>query len=980
MANKKGKIEKKKKEEKDEKDEKEKKEEDSSDSDQEMEKKEKKEDKKDKKDEKDKTEEKRKNEKSEEIDKKDEKDKNENKNENKNKNKNDNDNDEDKKKKKEEKDEKEKKEENKKESKSDDKKKKENKIDVNDSDLKDPIVEGEKRDTITSGQLIDLLSKLNLDMIQHEIEDVEISAVDLDFFKRNDEIKLEIIEKAECIFDIWKDEPNNRFYFLNKLNLEGRSDHKFRTLDEFLLYLLNEFDRQFEKSCKIIREPKKTFVLSSSVFDPTILGFPLEEMMDPSCTDDNLRRMIVEFCRVPNNLGKTFNSYTMDELEVNECRTNILAYAQNQTVQNVQILEQINLVRLRSERSDIQRLPIIQSWEIRYPFLPCNGFQGVFDEMELASFLRSQYIAHVSSPAVIFKSADPGEMIKDSATSTTKTGFLSNLIATEYKPYMADEIAMFVLSLICPSDVLLEFDFSDVPNFSHEYVGFLSLIAKMFTMYDENGVYTNITRKSLLEIERNIAAWGQSRNVLQRIPNENNDFQLSNYQFSGRHNNNADIQVLQTLGVFNGISGINTRVQPNNFDELAVHFPQIMRRRNYAADEQDFEDFISRSTFDIWPIANAISSFLIRFRNNSWSNIFTSMQRNMLKWFVRLNEYLSVYWYNGFRMRARTAAGRIPANFESYSRNVKISGNTLAYMIRSFTFDIMKPNMDFNDILRFQSSFSRFLLLSKVKTDYVERLIGMMGLQRSFSKKSILELTMKQYPPIQNILVAGLTLNNQGAVYNMVMRYVDQEFEAILEPLVRINERVLTKRGIISNVIIHQLINRCTPEDIDAKLLAKNFLDNFGNARGTNPLNYLNIINLMNNRSLKATLYETVQIDKRILLQIFLPYIYNHEIDSLANQIPIKINDIDHSNNLRKRLEITAVPVTSIALDARNFIYRDNYVKVTTAPEACFIPNFYKNSLIIEIREAFRNPRDIIAPTPFIAKKKFRFVSSFEEK
>lgn len=543
---------------------------------------------------------------------------------------------------------------------------------------------------------------------------------------------------------------------------------------------------------------------------------------------------------------------------------------------------------------------------------------------------------------------------------------------------MADQIAMWVLSLLCPSDVIIEFDFSDISDFSSEYIGFLSLVTKMFTMYDENGVYCNISRKSLLEVEKNVARWASSKGVLERIPEMNDDFSLNNYRFSGRNNNAADINTLNNLRTTNGISGINVGVPPANQDEMVALFPNIMPRRNYAINAQDFELFDTTSTYDVWPVSNAISQFLLRLRNSNWGNVFSSMQRNMLRWFVRLNEYLSVYWYNGFRMRANTSVGRTPGVFESRSWNVKINGNTIAYMIRSFTFDLMRPRMDFVDILRFQSSFVRELTIARCKTEYIERLIGMMRLQRNFSKKAILEMTISDCPPIKQILVAGMALNNQDRVYDLIMRYSNDEFSNVLEPLLRINQIGLIRKGIITDVIIHQVINRCTPEQIRTKLNNGTYLDNFEDLDFINPINYTSIIHLLNTRSLKSTFYETVSNDKRINLKMFLPYMYNHEIDSVSNRVPIEMNEVDSSNNLRKRLQIHTVPVTSVVLDKRDFIYNDNYVGVTTAPEACFIPTALRNNLIIEVREAFSEPMRVISRTPLISKKKFCFVSSFD--
>lgn len=847
--------------------------------------------------------------------------------------------------------------------------------DSNDPDKPTDPIGSDGRDQITAGDLIDILSKLRLESVSHNLDDVDVDAGSLDWFARNDEIVLQVVEKIDCAYSIWKDEPNQRYYFIQKTD---RSEKSFSNLDEMIEFFMSEFDRMWDKSKNILREPKRTMLLEHNIFEPETLGFPIDEIMDPTCGDDQMRIHIAGLCRPPvAPQGKIFMVNTMEEPEVSECRLKLIAHSRTETQENVDTIENINNIRLENERMDTESLPTLQSWQMRYP-LTSRVNQGPFDELELASHLRSQYVAHLSTPETVFKCIDPAELLKASGQSTTRTSFLTSFISTDYNASMASEISLFMLSLMNPSDVLVTFDFSDIPNKSSEYIGYLSLMAKSIIMYDENGVYTNITKKSLMQLDRNISIWASDSSVIERIPGMEDEFNLNNYRFRGRNNNAGDIDTLRRIGTYNGISGFNTDVQPNNNDRLAGLYPDCLVRRNYAINCDNWVEFNEEMNKDQWPIYRAIIEFLMKFRNSTYSGITSTVLSQILNMFIRFNEYMSTHWYTKFRMKQSVANHRSPRQYEVKSINYTMKGKTLAYILKSFTSDLLRPKMEFIDVLRFEASFMKSLIILKVKAQYIERILRKIHQSRSYSKKSILQYCTSECPPLRTILRIGMTLRNENNVYEMMVRNVQDPFERVLEPLTKLSTEVLFRRGIIPSVLLHQTINRYLPIDLKNRILNREYADNFEENDGAETMSYRDIAQLTANKSLLSTIYQTSIYAQRKNLCILLPYKYNHAISSISNDVPIKMNRDSSVDNLRVRLQLSPVPVSLIPLDKRDFRYEDDYVGVSTSKEACFIPTNLREHLIVEIRDAIMRNK-YISVDPVISKLKFEFCSSFSK-
>lgn len=132
---------------------------------------------------------------------------------------------------------------------------------------------------------------------------------------------------------------------------------------------------------------------------------------------------------------------------------------------------------------------------------------------------------------------------------------LSDLIGLTYNQKMGPEIAAFIASYLVPGEILLDVDYSDIPEDDLEYRGLAALTARALLMTDHATTFNNATYSTLIETDQILVNWGYQANILEGIPGARSRYPLNNYRY--KHPRRNEDNTLNFLQVRIGQTGLN---------------------------------------------------------------------------------------------------------------------------------------------------------------------------------------------------------------------------------------------------------------------------------------------------------------------------------------------------------------------------------------------------------------------------------------
>lgn len=90
-----------------------------------------------------------------------------------------------------------------------------------------------------------------------------------------------------------------------------------------------------------------------------------------------------------------------------------------------------------------------------------------------------------------------------------------------------------------------------------------------------------------------------------------------------------------------------------------------------------------------------------------WNRLFTTMARRMFEWFIRINEYTTVYWYTSFRMKQKEVIRNAGRNGLRGAIKQELTVDFLLTISKGLNNEQFRPTMDFLTKMRYESSFMR---------------------------------------------------------------------------------------------------------------------------------------------------------------------------------------------------------------------------------------------------------------------------------
>lgn len=821
--------------------------------------------------------------------------------------------------------------------------------------------------------ILDLLGMMKISVIKNSIVKGSRPLIPMEEMASEAEDVMEIVESVDPTHIVIHDVCNNKRYFRVRL-----SDKRmvFKNLDELISEMLRLYNYESTLARKVLREPSRIFFYKKLVYDPTKLGYPLNDLLLADSEDDAYREVIENSCS-PEPMRRGFVPIkSFSSKRVSRSRLALQDYSRRNMPQ---VRDDWNLRAriINTEEESISNLfRPIGAWEFLHPVCPIMN-QDPFDGLLINENLRVEFIVGASAPIIELSPISSSDLLKSASTSATRPTYINSLVNVVYSDYMGEEIAMYVNSLLCPGSILFEIDYDDITNDAVELKGFISLIAKAVFFYDAESNFSNILHDSMHKADLNIIDWLRSKDIITNTYVNNGPFPLDSYVL--RRNLAANRGgVFDYFKTMRGTNGMNVDRRELIIDRVAQEFyPLCSARVNYAVDYDDYRNFERDGRLEEWNIIDALFSIFNRSTGmQNWADVTTVCLRRFLHFLVRMNEYNRTNWQTIFRESEGSRARRLYDDSESYAIKTKIRATTILYMLKSMPNGKLRRKVDLWTKWKIESSFEKRLVHASLRLALVRNVIAFYGEERVYGKKSIAAIVSKDDPVIQYIFEHATAFRNEDHFLRMIERgSVNEVYAGLYRPLINWSNRDLMFYGVIPRVILEQKTNRLVKEFLEELIFNEAMLTNFGTDSGLTPIAPDNIRRMLSCRSLNAELFNSCIVGK--LIKLFLPYEYVSELSKLSNVMPLADNGDYTESSIRKRLVFNPVKVYSVELDKRKFIYPDDYTPVSLVNETTFIPASLREELFCDISHYFSNISRYINPEYAISKEKYTFTSLF---
>lgn len=261
-------------------------------------------------------------------------------------------------------------------------------------------------------------------------------------------------------------------------------------------------------------------------------------------------------------------------------------------------------------------------------------------------------------PVIDMTAQHSPELLKQAGTGVSAASFQRNIASFTFRPEMAADIIALVSSLNTPGHIMFNVDFSELPEESINLHLFIALLCKFLFFWSIVTPMNNITDESAREVERIILEGFMSLKLVEVIPGAPiHAYSLSRVQVPDarvRTSEQVDLEQLQTN--FMGGGWANCTFPTNGVDPLFGVYPGCPPRPRFVLEFDDFDAYKDEEIFmyEGWHVARAAESVLNCFRqgNKGYTSLFHAYVTNLLRYFVRLNEYESENWYTGMRLGA----------------------------------------------------------------------------------------------------------------------------------------------------------------------------------------------------------------------------------------------------------------------------------------------------------------------------------------
>lgn len=525
----------------------------------------------------------------------------------------------------------------------------------NEKDLAPP----EKHGSVTKGsgdaipkmdlaKFFDLIGQIDI-VLRHETS-LRIDSLPYPFESvQAGEIRLDISDEFDMQFDLFVTGDNNNPWIMTRFD---RLDD-FSNFDEYICAIWNLMWKKFTRAQKIVKCPPTT-VWRDRNPDPTKLGYPVKLLLKTNHDSIALINNIIDYIQLRDE-NQAFVKFTacgdVDVLRASEAIIDLSIRempALRNLTQNYLNLVSTNVQSIRTLRTNT----LSNYFNVLFDYRPV---MSIYRGLPFAVRLAYESTVKAISPQIPIHPVMDTVIVKESMQSATRSGWLSDIAATQYMPHMAADFSAIVGSLLAPGYISIYIDWSDVPEEATEFAGFIAVMCKALFMRSDTQL-DNITDEAAREIEDRIVELGIRNKFFARRDHINpEDYPLENVDAVIRFISPNALARLRTDLTGRGWMNSNRRVRAED-GFGGIYDDEMEMRPVYAVNCSNWDEFlinenIIKAQWDIFLTIEDFSKAWAR-NNSALGQIVTLMLSNLLKFFVRLNEFLRVNFYTGLRLPA----------------------------------------------------------------------------------------------------------------------------------------------------------------------------------------------------------------------------------------------------------------------------------------------------------------------------------------
>nr|APG79156.1 hypothetical protein 1 [Hubei tetragnatha maxillosa virus 9] len=671
---------------------------------------------------------------------------------------------------------------------------------------------------ITSTVILDLLGVMK-DIISTSQRMVTSQTV-LKFTGRLVDIPFRLVEKYDPYFTIETYGVRKRLYIRRKPLLEA----KFTNLDTFLEYVMGEcFDKVLDEASKVLHIEEAKTLLDNRIDDPNVRGFPYDEFGDNSIDMNNVINAIRYLLGVAENVDYNWRI-------VNTMRDNAInAIAQRLIEYSVNGMEELrsNICRFvrNTNRGIAPNLipPLFYPNDLfsvvsRYDWLP-----RIMSQLGYSLAFTSQAIIELTSPRIILNSVDAKTVVSGLGQNTGAITGLSNIYSSQMTPTANSEISVWVDSIVCIGYIETQIVDLSLDDTTDNF--WTACISKLVFSWHGQRRYRNIHNDSVRQIDQIFVNAGLRSSLWVVVdPHYMGDRPLDNVNPL----TNEGREILNGIRTDdNGTGWANDGVINHvDNDPNSGYFPGLERRFNYGVncDNRDTLRLQGVSNFTArWRTFNALQRMILALKKlkdvkhtAALSSLFNFFSERLAAFYIRLNDYLRLHWYTGFRCLDVDKEGILERE-RTERIDVKMSASSIRTLFTHIHGnDDLERGMDVFMQIKAEVSAALDLKKAYAKRQMFERILREYNVTPACwsARRQIKMLFDKESPfyvHFERIAVGGNArsiLDNLNLVQNDMIRQI----------LVMVSDFIMDNSirfGFVSRVLFKPHMRRWTREDIE---------------------------------------------------------------------------------------------------------------------------------------------------------------------
>lgn len=457
----------------------------------------------------------------------------------------------------------------------------------------------------------------------------------------------------------------------------------FSDFDAYLVAIWNLINEKLKAACCVLLCPNSTVWVNRNP-NPTYLGYPVDLIMEANARRADDVAAIIDAINLRDRDATKVDVTVCGESSILQVSSNLIQYSLIQ----MRALRDVAQHVLNLNSNNIRSSKILPFNSITTNFCPLFDFRIVgyiYRALPLYVHLAFELAVSAISPVVPIQPISDSVIIKQATASFTRSGFLSDVTSVIYSANMASDFSVIVSTLLAPGYAQVVIDWDDVPSEAVEMRGMIAILCKAIFMRS-NGTLDSISDESARRVEDVIVTLGIRNNLFIRSPHPDpNNYPLNNVNASRRLAMDTLIGMRTNL---DGNGWMNSNRNVRRMDGWdGIYAPPIEPRPEYAVNCSDYDWYLDNENFvrQEWQILRYLEEFINAWamKNRTLAEVAIMYLINILKWIIRMNEYLRTNWYTGLRLPNDIVARLVGAEKNLQCLKIPIKSRSILAFARS---------------------------------------------------------------------------------------------------------------------------------------------------------------------------------------------------------------------------------------------------------------------------------------------------------